>query len=202
MVLKIYGNIFASCTQRVITVLKELGIAYELVTVDLMSGETKTKEYLENRQPFGQVPSLVRIFFFRADELTERWPICRRTMMVSNCSRVVQLLATLQRSTVMASCCRRTRRVRRCSSRRHPSSLHNLSLPHLGFVWRRSTSRELDSFFDAQCSVHFVRRKYGGKGDEKIAEVHQKTLEKKLEGYEIILGRQKFLGGDVRTFRI
>lgn len=33
MVLKIYGNIFASCTQRVITVLKELGIAYELVTV-------------------------------------------------------------------------------------------------------------------------------------------------------------------------
>lgn len=60
-----------------------------------MSGETKTKEYLENRQPFGQVPALVRVFF-RVDRFTERWSICRRTTMGSSPSRAVPLLATEQ----------------------------------------------------------------------------------------------------------
>lgn len=48
----------STCTRRVATVCNELGLKYELVTVDLMAGEQKTPEYLESKQPFGIVPVL------------------------------------------------------------------------------------------------------------------------------------------------
>jgi hypothetical protein len=60
MVLKLYGTGQSTCTRRVATVLHEKNIAFELVVVDLMKGEHKSPEYLK-KQPFGQVPYIVRI---------------------------------------------------------------------------------------------------------------------------------------------
>lgn len=37
----------------------ELGLKYELVTVNLMAGEQKSPEYIENKHPFGIIPVLV-----------------------------------------------------------------------------------------------------------------------------------------------
>lgn len=59
MSLKLYGPIQSMCTQRVLTVVKELGIDIELVPIDFAKQEHKTKEYLETKQPFGVVPVLV-----------------------------------------------------------------------------------------------------------------------------------------------
>ena len=60
MVVKIHGMKQSTCTQRVSTVLKELGVAYEIIPINFAAGEHKSEAYIKNLQPFGQVPVLVR----------------------------------------------------------------------------------------------------------------------------------------------
>ncbi|CAE6472410.1 unnamed protein product, partial [Rhizoctonia solani] len=55
----IHGHAFATCTQRVMAVCNEIGLKYQIVTVDLKKGEQKTPEYLATKQPFGVIPVLV-----------------------------------------------------------------------------------------------------------------------------------------------
>nr|UJV38490.1 glutathion S-transferase [Trametes gibbosa] len=57
MVLPLYGNAMSTCTQRVRTVLAELGVQYEFVSVDFAKGEHKAPAFVAI-QPFGQVPYL------------------------------------------------------------------------------------------------------------------------------------------------
>lgn len=59
MALKLYGTIKSTCTQRVMAIVKELGIDVEIVPVDFAKQEHKSKEYIETKQPFGVVPVLV-----------------------------------------------------------------------------------------------------------------------------------------------
>lgn len=51
----VYGDPSSTCTQRVLIVLEELGIEYDLHKVDLMLQENKETEYLK-LQPFQKVP--------------------------------------------------------------------------------------------------------------------------------------------------
>ncbi|KAG6897266.1 hypothetical protein C0992_002918 [Termitomyces sp. T32_za158] len=55
MVLKLYGSPRSTCTQRVVTVLLEKQVPFEVIAVDLAQGEHKSPAYLE-KQPFGQIP--------------------------------------------------------------------------------------------------------------------------------------------------
>ncbi|XP_031493897.1 glutathione S-transferase F10-like [Nymphaea colorata] len=55
MVVKVYGPARAACPQRVMACLLEKGIEFEIVSVDLDSGEQKKPDFLA-LQPFGQVP--------------------------------------------------------------------------------------------------------------------------------------------------
>ncbi|CBI27362.3 hypothetical protein VitviT2T_005150 [Vitis vinifera] len=55
MVMKVYGPVRAACPQRVLACLVEKGVEFEVVHVDLDSGEQKRPDFLL-RQPFGQVP--------------------------------------------------------------------------------------------------------------------------------------------------
>ncbi|XP_073284577.1 glutathione S-transferase F12 [Primulina huaijiensis] len=57
MVVKVYGPANAACPQRVLACLFELGLQFELVPIDLESGEQKKPEF-RLRQPFGQVPAI------------------------------------------------------------------------------------------------------------------------------------------------
>ncbi|EFC45992.1 predicted protein [Naegleria gruberi] len=57
MVFKIYGAAQSTCVQRVLTTIKEKGLEYELVPVDLMKGEHKSPSHLE-KHPFGVIPGL------------------------------------------------------------------------------------------------------------------------------------------------
>ncbi|KAG8373537.1 hypothetical protein BUALT_Bualt11G0034900 [Buddleja alternifolia] len=69
MVVKVYGQVNAACPQRVLTCLIELGIQFELIPINLQSGEQKKPDFLL-RQPFGQVPAIedgdFRLFESRA----------------------------------------------------------------------------------------------------------------------------------------
>ncbi len=55
MVLKLYGLAMATCTKRVLVVLEELNVPYELIPVDIFKSEQKRPEY-KQIQPFGQIP--------------------------------------------------------------------------------------------------------------------------------------------------
>uniref|UniRef100_A0A7N0T9E3 glutathione transferase n=1 Tax=Kalanchoe fedtschenkoi TaxID=63787 RepID=A0A7N0T9E3_KALFE len=58
MVVKVYGSIQAVCPQRVLACLLEKDVEFEVVHVDLESGEHKKPDFLLHHQPFGQVPAI------------------------------------------------------------------------------------------------------------------------------------------------
>ena len=53
--LTVYGNLKATCTQRILILLEELSLKYKFVNVDIFGGEQKEDSYLE-LNPFGKVP--------------------------------------------------------------------------------------------------------------------------------------------------
>lgn len=57
--LKLYGHPLSTCTQRVIVTLKEKGLPYELVPVNVTKQEDKERLVREGLNPFGQIPVLV-----------------------------------------------------------------------------------------------------------------------------------------------
>ena len=57
MAIKVYGLAAATCTKRVLATLKEKQLDYELIVVNLASGEHKQAPYIE-KQPFGVIPVL------------------------------------------------------------------------------------------------------------------------------------------------
>ena len=54
----VYGSKIATCTQRLLILLEELNLKYELREIDLMKGQQKEPKYL-NLQPFGKVPVVI-----------------------------------------------------------------------------------------------------------------------------------------------
>lgn len=54
----VYGNKLATCTQRVLILLEELNLKYELRELDLKKGQHKDERYLA-LQPFGKVPAVI-----------------------------------------------------------------------------------------------------------------------------------------------
>jgi glutaredoxin len=60
MVLKLYGSLDTTCSQRVAIILAEKQVPYELVKISIAKGEHKSAEYLQ-KQPFGQLPYIVSI---------------------------------------------------------------------------------------------------------------------------------------------
>lgn len=70
--IKLFGNPLSTCTRKVLTVLAEAAIPYEMTVVDLSKGEHKQPAHLA-RQPFGQVPAIDDDGF----KLYESRAICR-----------------------------------------------------------------------------------------------------------------------------
>ncbi|KAH7112986.1 glutathione S-transferase [Dactylonectria estremocensis] len=69
----IYGNIVSTRTQRVILLLEELGIEYDIHTLHFEKGDHQDPKYVKERHPFAKVPA-----FQDADvNLFESRAICR-----------------------------------------------------------------------------------------------------------------------------
>ncbi|KAH7136763.1 thioredoxin-like protein [Dactylonectria estremocensis] len=70
MTIKLYGALQSTCTQRVLLVLLELEVEYELSNIDMQKGEQKSANHLNLFHPFGRIPVIdddgVRIFESRA----------------------------------------------------------------------------------------------------------------------------------------
>lgn len=69
MAVKVYGSVKSACSQRVLACFLEKGVEFEIVHVDLQTGEQKRPDFLL-LQPFGQVPVIedgeFRLFESRA----------------------------------------------------------------------------------------------------------------------------------------
>ncbi|XP_068305995.1 glutathione S-transferase F13-like [Pyrus communis] len=57
MGVKVHGLALSTCTSRVLTILHEKGIDFELLPVNLLAGEHKQPHFLA-KNPFGQIPVL------------------------------------------------------------------------------------------------------------------------------------------------
>jgi glutathione S-transferase len=55
--IKLYGSPTSTCTRKVLTVLAETGMPFEMNLVELSKGDHKRKPHIE-RQPFGQIPAI------------------------------------------------------------------------------------------------------------------------------------------------
>lgn len=55
--LEVYGDPRSMCTQKILILLEELNLKYNLKSVDLSKGEHKSDEFLE-LNPFGKVPAV------------------------------------------------------------------------------------------------------------------------------------------------
>lgn len=55
MVVKVYGPANAACPQRVLACLFELGLQFELIPIDLVSGEQKKPEFLLRQVTFSTI---------------------------------------------------------------------------------------------------------------------------------------------------
>ncbi|CAE6446539.1 unnamed protein product [Rhizoctonia solani] len=55
----IHGVAMSTCTQRVTATCNELGINYEIKTIDFAAKEHKSADYIATKQPFGAIPVLV-----------------------------------------------------------------------------------------------------------------------------------------------
>ena len=56
----IYGVPGSTCTRAVAVALQELKVPYTIIEVNMKGQEHKSPKYLETKQPFGQIPVLVR----------------------------------------------------------------------------------------------------------------------------------------------
>jgi glutathione S-transferase len=61
MTLRIHGPPHSPGAQRVLIILYETGLPFQLVPVDIAGGKHKTEAWLD-RHPFGQIPYMVSTF--------------------------------------------------------------------------------------------------------------------------------------------
>ncbi|KAG6843434.1 hypothetical protein H0H93_001051, partial [Arthromyces matolae] len=160
MVLKLFGNPVATCTQRVVTVLKEKQVPFEFVAVDMANGEHKSAAYLE-KQPFGQIPVLDDEGFV----LFESRAICRY-IATKYADQGTKLIPTE---------------------------------PKANALFEQAASIEQSNFdaFAAPAVYENVFKKWHGQTPDAAAfDGLIKKLDAKLDGYERILSKQKYLAGD------
>ncbi|KAF8755004.1 GST superfamily [Rhizoctonia solani] len=144
--------------QRAIITCSELGVDYEIITVDLLKGEQKSPEYVETKNPFGSIPVLLdedgtQIFESRA--------VCR--YLVAKYGAKSGLVPDTN------------------------------DLKSYG-LFEQAASIEYSSFSPSAGPLTF---QMAGKDiDENLVKQYTNNLNGKMEGYERILSRQKYLAGN------
>ncbi|PPQ66631.1 hypothetical protein CVT24_006923 [Panaeolus cyanescens] len=166
MVVKVYGALTAM-VWLVICVLKEKNVPYELIDVDLASGEHKSPAFLQ-KHPFGQTPYIDDDGFI----LYESRAICyyivvkygnQGTPNLVPPPSDLQATALFQQAVMVES--------------------HNFHI----YAQPAVKERIYHPFYYAtECNTALYNQ-------------YLSTLEEKLEAYNGILGRQKYLAGDTLT---
>ncbi|CAE6422617.1 unnamed protein product [Rhizoctonia solani] len=163
---KLYGVPYSTCTKRVWTTAKEIGVDVKIVEVDLSKGAHKDPAFIENYHPFGIIPVLededgTKIYESRA--------ISR--YLVAKYGKGSPLLP-------------------------NPSDVKAYGL------FEQAASVEYSSFDPSASSLAYEKvfapmRQL--KTNEELVKKYVDTLNAKMDGYERILSKQKYLAGDTFT---
>ncbi|KAF8595189.1 glutathione S-transferase [Ceratobasidium sp. AG-I] len=163
MVIKIYGADMSTCTKRVAITCNELGLKYEVVPVNILSGENRGPQYVKNMQPFAMVPVLVDE---DGTQIYESRAIAR--YLVAKYGKDSTLMATASDAKAYG-------------------------------LFEQAASIEYSSF-DPSASELVKQRVFSKlanrESNEVIAKKCQDTLHARMEGYERVLSRQKYLAGE------
>ncbi|QRW21122.1 glutathione S-transferase [Rhizoctonia solani] len=143
---KLYGMPYSTCTKRVWTTAKEIGVDVTIVPVDLAKGAHKDPAYIENYHPFGIIPVL---------EYGKGSPL-----------------------------------------------LPAASDAKAYGLFEQAASIEYSSFDPSASGLAFERvfgPMRGLEPNKDLVKKYVDTLDAKLDGYERILAKQKYLAGDIFT---
>ncbi|KAJ6096648.1 glutathione S-transferase [Penicillium sp. IBT 16267x] len=169
MPLQFYGLPATACTDRVRTVLEEKGVEVEFIPINLSQGEHKSESYLNDLHPFGKVPVL-------RDTETG--------IQIFESRAIAQYIASKYegQGTVLIP------------------SVADLKAHAL---YQQALSIE-QSYFDpivSQIAYEKVYKSMKGHGptDEARVKFLLDQLDLTLQGYERILSKQEYLGGDSVT---
>ncbi|QRV93599.1 glutathione S-transferase [Ceratobasidium sp. AG-Ba] len=157
---KIHGITGSTCTQRIVIICNELGIKYDLVLVDLVKGEQRKPEFIDNMHPFGQVPDT------DGTKLYESRAIAR--YLVTKYGKDSNLMPK-------------------------PNDLGAYAL------FEQAASVECTAFDPHAGSIVFeraIKPAYDMAVDEARARNAEESLVAKMEAYERILSKQKYLAGE------
>ncbi|KAJ1305638.1 hypothetical protein OPQ81_000635 [Rhizoctonia solani] len=163
---KLYGMPYSTCTKRVWTTAKEIGVDVKIIPIDLATGAHKKPEYLDNYHPFGIIPVLededgTKIFESRA--------IAR--YLVAKYAPDSALLPS-------------------------PSN------PKAYGLFEQAASIEYSTFDPPASSLAFEKvfaPMRGLQTNDELVKKYVETLNAKIDGYERILSKQKYLAGDTFT---
>ncbi|KAJ3710852.1 glutathione transferase [Lentinula raphanica] len=167
MVLKLYSSTISTSAQRVVCVLAEKQIPFEVVEVDILKSENKEPAYKE-MQPWGLLPVLEEENGFR---LYESRAICRY-IAEKYADRGTQLIPVA-------------------------TDLEARGLFEQGLAIEAGTTDPC--VFAALNEKLFKPVKYGATCDDELYNVLLKRVELVLDVYEIILSKQKYIGGNQYT---
>ncbi|CAE6389414.1 unnamed protein product [Rhizoctonia solani] len=163
---KLYGMPYSTCTKRVWTTAKEIGVDVTIVPVDLAKGAHKDPAYIENYHPFGIIPVLededgTKIYESRA--------IAR--YLVAKYGKGSPLLPAASDAKAYG-------------------------------LFEQAASIEYSSFDPSASGLAFERvfgPMRGLEPNKDLVKKYVDTLDAKLDGYERILAKQKYLAGDTFT---
>ncbi|KAJ3982104.1 glutathione S-transferase III [Lentinula detonsa] len=163
MVLKLYSHGISTSAQRVICVLVEKKVPFEIIEVDIVKGEHKEPAYKE-MQPWGLLPVLEENGF----RLYESRAICRY-IAEKYADQGTQLVPD-------------------------PTDLEARGLFEQGLAMEAGTVDPC--VFAALNEKLFKPFKTGASCDDELYIVLLKRVELVLDVYEVILGKQRYIGGN------
>lgn len=171
----------STCTKRVRLILEELGLKYEFVSVDFSKGEHKAPAYVA-KQPFGQLPYLDDDGF----TLYESRAIARYlALKYGGIGKLIPEPSDLQKVALFEQAA--SVELSNFDPIAHSLTLENIFKPYV----------DRDRLDCAVSDRLFLCRMFGGKTDPAVVATLKTTLEGKLAAYDVILGKTKYLAGDV-----
>ena len=183
MAFKLHGYNISTCTRRVAQIAKERNIPYELVPIDLPSLENKQEVHIAHH-PFGQMPYITvrppsvscmtcAVSYYLAKQQDDGFELYE--------SRAIgRYLATLGSGPELI-----------------PTD------PKARAKFEQAASVEYAQFDPIAGGIlheRVFKQFHGLPADEERVKELVPQLESKLDVYEVILSKQKYLAGDVRSF--
>ncbi|KAJ3992942.1 glutathione S-transferase III [Lentinula boryana] len=185
MVLKLYSHGISTSAQRVICVLVEKKVPFEIIEVDIVKGEHKEPAYKE-MQPWGLLPVLVSYFI--------RWVQVKRNTEIIEPAQEEENGFRLYESRAICRYIAEKYADQGTQLVPAPTDLEARGLFEQGLAMEAGTVDPC--VFAALNEKLFKPFKTGASCDDELYVVLLKRVELVLDVYEVILGKQRYIGGN------